>query len=59
MAASEMKNCNNINENVYSTVFGVADYESVIRFSNFKMAGSRWRPPKWKTAITLMKMCIQ
>ena len=36
----------NIAENVYLGVFGIADYESVIRFSNFKMAGSRWRPPK-------------
>ena len=58
MAASEMENCNNINENVYSVVFGVADYEFVIRFSKFKIADSRWRPPKRKNAIISLKMYI-
>ena len=59
MVAAEMKNCNNISENLYSGVFGVADYEYVIRFSKFKMADSRWRPPKSKTAIILVKIYIQ
>ena len=46
MAAAEMKNRDIIGENLYSEVFGVADYESVVRFSKFKMADSIWRPPK-------------
>ena len=27
--------------------------------SNFKMADTRWRPPKWKTTIILVKMYIR
>ena len=42
MANAQMKNHNNVGENVYSEVFGVAPYESLIRFkiqnSGFKMA---------------------
>ena len=40
MVVAELKNCGSIDENVYSGVFGVADYESVIRFFGFKMAAS-------------------
>ena len=32
----------NHHENVYLGVFGVADYEFVVRFSKFKMANSKW-----------------
>ena len=32
MAASEIKNRDIIGENVYPGVFGVADYESIIKF---------------------------
>ena len=46
MAAAEMKNRDNIGENVYSGIFGVANYVSVIRFLKLKMVNSRWRPPK-------------
>ena len=35
MAASKMTNRDNIGENVFSEVFGFADYKSVIRFSKF------------------------
>ena len=45
MVAAEIKN-RDIGENLYSSVFGVADYESVIIFSKFKMADSRSSPPK-------------
>ena len=45
MAAAEMKNRNNIRENLYSGVFGVAVYESLSDLK-FKMADSRWRLPK-------------
>ena len=41
MVVAEMKNRDNIGENVYWGVIAVADYESVIRFSKFKMAYSR------------------
>ena len=37
MAAAEMKNGDNIGENVYLGVLAVADYESVIRFSKYKI----------------------
>ena len=33
--------------NLYIWVFGVADYESEVRFSKFKMVDSKWRT-KWK-----------
>ena len=59
MAAAGMKNRDNIGENVYSGIFGVLDYKSIIRFSKFKMADLRWRPPKWKTTVILVKMYIQ
>ena len=54
-----MTNPDNIGENVYSGFFGVADYESVIRFSKFKIGYSRWRPSTSKTAIILVKMYIR
>ena len=37
MAAAEMKNRDNIGENVYLGILAVADYESVIRFSKYKI----------------------
>ena len=56
MVVAEMKNRDDIGENVYWGVFAVADYESVIRFSKFKMADSIWLSPKSKTAIILVKI---
>ena len=44
-AATKMKNRNNICKNIYSDVFGVADYESVTDFRNSKWRfqdGSHW-----------------
>ena len=35
-----------IHENFYYRVFWVADYESDVRFSKFKMAGPIWWMPK-------------
>ena len=59
LVAVEMKNRDNIGKNVYLGIFGVADYDSVIRFSKFKMAYWRLWPSKWKTAIILVKMYIR
>ena len=39
----QMKNFNNFPDIVYSRIFGVADYESEIRFWKFKMADPIWR----------------
>ena len=46
MVATEMKNHDNIAENLYPAVFGVADYKSVIIYSTFRMAYSKRRLPK-------------
>ena len=47
MAAAEIKNRNNIHENIYSGVFGVADYGSLIRFKiqngGFKMTVAKMK----------------
>ena len=59
MMAAEMKNRDNIGESRYSEVFGVADDKPVIRFSKFKIADSRWCPPKWKSMTILVKIYIR
>ena len=48
MAIAETKKYNSIDKHMYSGVFGVADNESIIRFSEFKMADSRRRTQKRK-----------
>ena len=48
MAIAETKTHNGIDKHMYSGVFGVADNESIIRFSEFKMADSRRRTQKRK-----------
>lgn len=34
--------------NMYPRVFDVADYESVVKFANFKMADPIWRTTLYK-----------
>ena len=48
MAIAETKKHDGIDKHMYSGVFGVADNESIIRFSEFKMADSRRRTQKRK-----------
>ena len=38
-----MKNRDNIGKNLYLGVFEVADYESIIKFSKFKMAATKMK----------------
>ena len=46
MVAAEVLLFKNIHENFYYLVFRVADYESDVRFSKFKMVDPIWRMPK-------------
>ena len=43
MVVTEITNRNNIGKNKYSGVLGIADYESVVSFSKFKIDDSIWR----------------
>ena len=48
MAIAETKKHNDFDKHMYLKVFGVADNESIIRISEFKMADSRRRTQKRK-----------
>ena len=56
MAAKKFWKFSNFDENWYTEVFGVTDYEFAISFSKLKIADPRWLPKMFKNALISMKI---